>query len=395
MAGARIVVVGGGIIGCLTAWRLAQRGAQVTILDKGELGREASWAGAGILCPIHPWLYPDAFSELVGPSLTMFAELQRELQAQTGVDVQWRRCGLLIPEFEWDTHHHRDAALAWSARFGWHVVSLDAGQLRAHEPALSAAALGGLLWPEVAQVRNPRLLRAVRLALAQAGVAMVERASVRGLCWSAGRVCGVRCEDAREFACDMVLLAAGSWSGELAKRMGFDLPVEPVKGQIVLLKGAPGAMRHIVKHDDAYFVPRSDGRILVGASMERVGFAPGTTDEVKQRLLDAMHRIAPGLAGHTIERAWMGFRPGSPDGLPFLGPVPTHPGLWVAAGHYRNGVALAPITAELMSRWMLGDPPARDMRPFAPQRALQPHAQLGYPPREGLTSAEDAGAFTL
>ncbi|RMH62442.1 MAG: glycine oxidase ThiO [Zetaproteobacteria bacterium] len=394
MAGERVVVIGGGIIGCLTAWRLRQRGARVTVLDKGALGKEASWAGAGILCPIHPWLYPDAFTRLVDRSLRLFAEMQRELHVETGMDVQWRRCGLLIPEFPWDAHHHRDAALAWSARFGWEVVSLDASALRAHEPALAEDAIGGLLWPKVAQVRNPRLLKAVRQALRRAGVAMVEHAVVESLLMDGGRLSGVRTEDGRVFAADMVLLAAGSWSGELAARMGFRLPVEPVKGQIVLLKGPSGALRHIVKHDQAYFVPRSDGRILVGASMERVGFTPGTTEAVKQKLLDAMRRIAPGLAAHHIERAWMGFRPGSPDGLPYLGPVPALPGLWVASGHYRNGVALAPVTADVMSRWMLGENPGLDMTPFAVGRPLSAHAQLGLPPRDG-SSAQDASAFTL
>jgi len=379
MADPRVVIIGGGIIGSLTGWRLAQQGARVTILEKGVLGREASWAGAGILCPIHPWLYPDRFSELVNESLAMFPALQQELREHTDMDVQWRRCGLLIPEFPWDEHHHREAALRWSARFGWQVESLDAQAVRVHEPALADNVSSGLLWPDVAQVRNPRLLQAVRKVLQQSGIAIVEQAEVVSLDMQQQRVCGAVTADGRCFAADMVLLAAGSWSGALAEQMGLCLSVEPVKGQIVLLKGEPGVMRHIIKHDDAYFVPRQDGRILVGASMERVGFVPGTTEEVVQSLLQAMRRIAPGLQHCDIERSWMGFRPGSPDGLPYLGPVAAMPGLWVASGHYRNGVALAPVTAHLMSRWMLGQVPDEDMWPFRVERMAAQDAQVGFP----------------
>jgi len=379
MADPHVVIIGGGIIGSLTGWRLAQQGAQVTILEKGLLGHEASWAGAGILCPIHPWLYPDRFSELVDESLSMFPALQQELHEQAGMDVQWRRCGLLIPEFPWDEHHHRDAALRWSARFSWHVEALDARAVREHEPVLEDHVSGGLLWPDVAQVRNPRLLQAVRKVLKQWDITIVEQAEVTSLDIQQERICGAVTADGRHFAADMILLAAGSWSGALAGQMGLHLPVEPVKGQIVLLKGNPGMVQHIIKHDDAYFVPRQDGRILVGASMERVGFSPGTTEEVVQSLLQAMRRIAPGLEDCEIERSWMGFRPGSPDGLPYLGPVAALPGLWVATGHYRNGVALAPVTAHLMSRWMLGQKPDADMQPFSVERMTVQDAQVGFP----------------
>ena len=383
MADPHVVIIGGGIIGSLTGWRLAQQGARVTILDKGRLGDEASWAGAGILCPIHPWLYPDRFSELVNESLAMFPALQQDLRERAGMDVQWRRSGLLIPEFPWDEHHHRDAALRWSARFNWQVESLSAQAVRAREPALAGDVRGGLLWPEVAQVRNPRLLQAVRKVLRQYDITIVEQAEVVALDVQRQQVCGAVTANGRCFAADMVLLAAGSWSGVLAGQMGLRLPVEPVKGQIVLLNGEPGRLRHIIKHDAAYFVPRQDGRVLVGASMERVGFAPGTTDDVVQSLLQAMQRIAPGLQSCDIERTWMGFRPGSPDGLPYLGPVAALPGLWVASGHYRNGVALAPVTAHLMSRWMLGQPPAEDMRPFSVERLIVPDARVGLPAAAG------------
>ncbi len=374
-----VAVVGGGIIGCLTACYLKRLGVDVTLLERGETGRESSWAGAGILCPIHPWLYPDSFTRLIDASLTLYPELQARLLDKTGISVEWERSGLLIPFFDDDRTDHWQAAIEWSEKFGWRVEELGSADSLKHEPVLSDRVQKSLLWPGVGQLRNPRLLRAVRVLMEQSGVTTVEHAEVTGLLTADGAVSGVRCADGRKVEADQVLLAGGSWCGELAEQMGFELPVKPVKGQIVLLKGKPRLMRSIVKHDDAYFVPRVDGRILVGASMEFVGFERGTTDEVIDQLMASMCSIAPGLKGLEVEQKWMGFRPGSPDGMPFLGPVAAIPGLWVASGHYRNGVALAPITAEIMSQWMVGNKPEMDMSTFAVDRPINNSPSVGFP----------------
>jgi len=374
-----VAVVGGGIIGCLTACYLKQIGMDVTVVERGETGRESSWAGAGILCPIHPWLYPDDFTHLIDASLAIYPEFQVDIEARTGISIEWKKTGLLIPFFDDDKIDHWQAAIDWSNRFGWSVKQLNRAETLEREPTLSASVTKSLLWPEVGQLRNPRLLAAVRVWMAQLGVETVEHAEVTGLLTVDGAVSGVRCADDRTVEADQVLLAGGSWSGELAKQMGFELPVEPVKGQIVLLKGEPGLMHSVVKHDDAYFVPRADGRILVGASMEHVGFERGTTGEVIENLMQSMARIAPGLKGCEVEEEWMGFRPGSPDGMPYLGPVESIPGLWVASGHYRNGVALAPITATLMSQWMSGSKPAMDLSTFAVDRPVDSSSKVGFP----------------
>ena len=374
-----VAVIGGGVIGCLTAWRLAGRGARVVVLERGEIGRESSWAGAGILCPIQPWLYPDAFTRLVEASLALYPALARELEERTGMSPEFVRSGLLVPFFDDDPAAHREPALAWSRRFGWTVEDLDARAAQKAEPALAEDVTGALLWPEVGQVRNPRLLKALREALRLDGIELRERAEVAGFVERDGRIAGVRLAGGETIEAEKVLLAAGSWSAELARAAGASLPVAPVKGQIVLLKSEPGRLRHIIKHDRAYFVPRRDGRILVGASMEFVGFRRGNTVAAVQALLAGVLRLTPGLADEVIERQWMGFRPGTPDGLPLLGPLRSRPGLWAATGHYRNGVALAPITAELISRWMLEGEPPLDATPFLPDRPIAPSADLGFP----------------
>jgi len=376
--GKRVIVIGGGVIGCLTALYLHRLGASPVILEKGTAGQESSWAGAGILCPIHPWLYPDSFTHLIDDSLSKYPALNEMLLEMTGMSMQWLRSGLLIPLFEDDRIHHRDNALAWSKRFGWQVEELDARQARAHESTISEQVSGALLWPEVGQVRNPHLLAAVRTALDICRVPVREQAEVSTIQEHAQAI-SVTLTSGEAIRADAVLLAAGSWSGALARQIGLTLPVEPVKGQIVLLRDKPGRVRHIIKHDDAYMVPRVDGHILVGASMERVGFRAGTTDAVVDQLLDAAYRITPGLKDADIVQKWMGFRPGSPDGMPYLGPVEGHPGLWVATGHYRNGVALAPGTADMMSRWMMGEAPALDMRDFRVNRPVVEKDKVGFP----------------
>ena len=375
----RVAIIGGGVIGSLTAWMLKRRGASPVVLEQGRFGAESSWAGAGILWPINPWQYPDVFTRLVEASLAMYPELQAELERIAGMSIERVRSGLLVPFFPDDQQQHRMAALDWSARFGWRVEELDAVAAREAEPVLSVAVQGALYWPDVAHVRNPRLLQAVRRALAAGEVEVREHVQVNGLLRQGGRVCGIRLASGAEIPADAVLLAAGSWSGKMAGQIGFELPVHPVKGQIILLSTEPGRMQHIVKHDRAYFVPRQDGRILVGASMENVGFRRGNTVDVIRRLMQALTDIAPGLGDAEVERQWMGFRPGSPDGLPYLGPVPAMPGLWVASGHYRNGVALAPVTARIMSDWITGHPPEMDMSPFRVDREVPVSTVLGYP----------------
>ena len=176
--GPRVAVIGGGIIGCLTALYLHRLGARPFILEKGQTGQESSWAGAGILCPIHPWLYPDSFTRLIDYSLTLYPQLAEQLQADTGQSIQWSKCGLMIPIFADDRLQHKHKAIAWSKRFGWQVESLDGLAARSAEPALAADVSEALLWPQVGQVRNPRLLQAVRKALDLSGVQIHEQAEV-------------------------------------------------------------------------------------------------------------------------------------------------------------------------------------------------------------------------
>ncbi|MBI5137925.1 MAG: glycine oxidase ThiO [Nitrospirae bacterium] len=376
--GADVLIVGGGIIGTLTAIALAGRGVAVRVIERGEPMRESSWAGAGILSPIYPWKYPDALSHLVNRSLALYPALVAELRGASGVDPQYRVSGLIIPVYSAAEWAELAGALPWSQRFGWPARRLDGDQARQVEPCLSERVVGAIDWPQVGQIRNPRLAAAARATAEARGVVFDTGREVTGFAFQGDNGVTVRTASG-DLHGSRVLLAAGSWTGGLAERAGFTLPVAPVKGQILLLKTAPGTLTRIVKHDQAYLVPRADGHVLVGATMEMAGFDRRTTLEALHFLSGALLDMAPGLADAEVVRHWMGFRPGTPDGLPYLGPVPGRPGLFVAAGHYRNGVILAPATADAMARMLCGEACPVDLSAFAPERPALAHAALGFP----------------
>lgn len=373
-----VLILGGGVIGMLSAVALARRGARVAVLERGSPMREASWAGAGILSPIYPWLYPDGLSHLVNRSLALYPGLVAELMELSGVDPQHRRCGLIIPVYRASEWANLAPAIPWSRRFGWDVRRLTAAEATEVEPCLSDRALGGLYWPDVGQVRNPRLARAAETAAQKLGVVVRSGEEVTGFERDGDRINAVRTRHGR-FVAARYLIAAGSWSGELAGAAGFELPVAPVKGQILLLRSRPGTLTRIVKHDQAYLVPRLDGRILVGATMEMAGFDRRTTLSGLHFLSGALLDMAPSLAEAEVEHHWMGFRPGTPDGLPYLGAVPGTSNLFAAAGHYRNGVILAPATAEAVACLLSGEAPPVALDAFAVGRAQRPHELLGFP----------------
>ena len=226
-----------------------------------------------------------------------------------------------------------------------------------------------LFEPDVAQIRNPRLLKALIEGCALRGVELAPHEPALELLRAGENVVGVR-TSRRTLSAGETVLAAGAWSGELAKRIGLELPVSPVRGQMLLVEGLPGALSAmVIGSRGRYLIPRSDGRILVGSTLEHVGFDRRTTLEGLQSLLGAALRLAPGLASGTLARAWAGLRPATPDRLPFLGRPRGMTGLVLATGHYRNGLVLTPITAKLVTEVLLGRAPSVDLRPFAPERA--------------------------
>ncbi len=355
------LVIGGGLIGMLTARELAQGGGRVALLERGETGREASWAGGGILSPLYPWRYPESVTRLATWGQVRYEALAKALAEESGVDPQWTPNGLLMLDVE-----DGAAACAWAERFGADLMQIDAVDLHGLEPRLGPQAQSGWWMPAVAQIRNPRLVRALRGSLEALGVTLMAQCEVNGFLYDGDRVTGVETRVSREYA-EAVIVAAGAWSARLLAETGLSLQVEPVRGQMLLFRGPAGRVARIVLSQDRYVIPRRDGRVLVGSTTERVGFDKAITAAARTGLRQAALRLIPALADYPIEHHWAGLRPGSPDGVPGIGPHPGLRGLYLNTGHYRNGVVLGPASARLTADWVLGREPCLDPAPYCAQ----------------------------
>ncbi len=354
----RILVIGGGAIGLLTARELATAGAHVTLIERGETGRESSWAGGGILSPLYPWRYADSLTALARWSQARYTDLCRELQMASGVDPECLPSGLLILDPE-----ERADALAWAKAHQLRMERIEPADLAELEPALSHTT-GGALWlPEIGQVRNPRFARALRRAV-EARVEVREHEEVSELRVTAGRIQGVRTRQGILEA-DQVVVCAGAWTATLLAQLGAAPAVEPVRGQMMVFLTQPGQIRHILLYRDRYIIPRQDGHVLIGSTLEYTGFDKSTTAEAKEQLYRAAGTLFPLLRHSPIEHHWAGLRPGSPNGIPYIGAHPQVEGLFFNAGHFRNGVVTGPASARLVADLMLNRPPILDPTPYA------------------------------
>ncbi len=355
------IVVGAGLIGMLTARELALAGLQVRVIDQGESGRESSWAGGGILSPLYPWRYPAPVTRLARWGQERYQELAEELALESGIDPQWTLSGMLVLGVDAD---ERDEAIGWAVQYGYDIEYLEQGGLRHCEQALGEGFGSGLWLPQVAQVRNPRLLQALRKSLEGLGVRFVERCRVNAIAVEHGRLVGVQSEQGLLRAA-RVIVASGAWSAGLLAPLGYGIEVEPVRGQMLLFKGEPGLLRRIVLYDNHYVIPRRDGHILAGSTLERTGFDKYTTEQGRDELQQAAFELVPALASCPIEHHWAGLRPGSPEGVPYIGGHPRIAGLYVNTGHFRNGVVLGLASARLLSDLVNGKSPILDPAPYA------------------------------
>lgn len=364
------VIVGGGIIGLMTARELVASGAEVTVVERGELGRESSWAGGGILSPLRPWQQPDAVTRLVQWGQRVYPSLTQQLFEETKVDPEWSRCGMLMLDEDVD---QVAAAMQWSARQRSALEILPPEGVVAKASGLGFGA-GGLWWPDIAQLRNPRLMQALKVSLHLRGVNLLEHTGVKSLIKENDRVVGV--ETAHEcLPAGAVIVASGAWSEGLLGKLGIFLDVEPVRGQILLYKAEPELLSCIVAHEEHYLIPRRDGHVLVGSTVEHAGFDKSTTASARERLEGIAARLLPALKDYPVVHHWAGLRPGSCSGVPVIGPHPAYEGLYINTGHFRNGLSLAPGSARLMADLILHRPPSLDPTPYLP--AMVPEENAG------------------
>ncbi|WP_313302350.1 glycine oxidase ThiO [Pseudomonas sp.] len=361
----QVVVVGGGVIGLLTAFNLAARVDQVVVCDQGEVGRESSWAGGGIVSPLYPWRYSPAVTALAHWSQDFYPQLGERLFASTGIDPEVHTTGLY-----WLDLDDEAEALAWAAREGRPLSAVDTSAAYDAVPVLGPGFKRAIFMAGVANVRNPRLVKALKAALqALPNVTLREHCPISGFVQQAGRVTGVQTAEG-VLAADEVVLSAGAWSGDLLRTLGLALPVEPVKGQMILFKCAEDFLPSMVLAKGRYAIPRRDGHILVGSTLEHAGYDKTPTEDALASLKASAIELLPQLKDAAVVAHWAGLRPGSPEGVPYIGPVHGHEGLWLNCGHYRNGLVLAPASCQLFSDLLTGARPVIDPAPYAPAGRL-------------------------
>ncbi|MGE0049462.1 MAG: glycine oxidase ThiO [Acidithiobacillus sp.] len=356
---AEVLIIGAGVIGLSAALRLAQTGKKVTILDRGALGREASWAGGGILSPLHAWRYLPPLLRLAEEGMRRYEDFANEIQDASGIDPEWRMSGMWVLDSE-EAPLPRDV-LAWGAAWGrnwqWHTAT----QMQHLAPMLRADA--ALFCPEVAQIRNPRLLSGLLRYVTALGVHTQDYTEVTEI-RKEGAQWAVLAGNLRYYA-DRIIVSAGSWTGRILAQQGISLPITPVRGQMLLLQGQKNALPQIVLEGAHYLVQRQDGQLLVGSTTEDVGFDKSFTPEAAQELLAFAHRVFPVSRAYPVTQQWSGLRPGSPNNIPFISKVPGQDGLFIASGHFRYGLTTAPITAELLTELVLDRTPSLDLSPYA------------------------------
>lgn len=363
---ADIVIIGGGVIGLSLAWHLVRQGAEVAALDAGEPG-QASQAAAGMLAPLAEAHAPGPFFDLALAGLRAYPGFLAELRAETGDALDMTGPGMLRVARTETEEAALCQALSWQMGQRLALEWLTGTEARRLEPELSGDVRAAMLSSEERCLEPRRLRAALQKACQARGVRIYEGIRAEGLEHAQGQITAVVTREGR-FACKEVVIASGVWSGDMGGWLGVPLPVAPVRGQIVSLGPCiPSPIRHTIYAHGGYLVPRPDGRIVVGATEEQEGFAAQTTEVGVAGLLQKATALVPALTSVAFDDAWAGLRPVSIDGLPLLGRVPHWDNAFVATGHGRNGILLAPITGDLMAECILNGvspPPAFDPARF-------------------------------
>jgi glycine oxidase len=364
----KVLVIGGGAIGLSIAYELARHGERVQLLERGDIGREASWAGAGILPPPATRNDLPAWDRLQAVSYELHRTWSEQLLAQTGIDNGYRRCGGLYLARRAGERAALHAAIAQWRSDGVAVESLSPIALAEREPGLRASLERDeirtvYLLPDEAQIRNPRHVQALAAACRLHGVEIIDKTDVVDFDQQGSRVAGV-VTNRGVFTANNVCIATGAWTESLAAQLGLTLSIYPVRGQMSLFRCSSPPLSHIVSEGPRYLVPRDDGHVLVGSTEEDVGFDKRNTDIALAELRDFATSLVPQLASAELVASWAGLRPHAVDGFPYIGRVPHLENCFLAAGHYRAGLSTSTGTAVLMRQLMRGEPTAIDPREF-------------------------------
>ncbi len=358
-----VIVVGAGVFGLLTARELGRAGLSVLLIDRSQPGREASRASAGILSPLYPWRVQAPLQALAHWSQQYYPVLVDDLRRDSAIDPELVSSGMLV--FGDD---ERQVAQAWARYNARPLDILDPTQVVLREPALGGSpARPAVFLPTVSHVHSSRLMRALTESVYGSGIPIREDLEVTGITTGNGRVTGVLTSDG-EIAADRVVVCAGAWSGELLKPLDIRGAVRPVKGQVIQFDAPPGLLRRILLDRDCYIIPRRNGKIVVGSTVEETGFDRDITSDARDALQEAAAAILPALGNLKIERHWSGLRPATPDELPYIGAHSGLGGLYFNTGHFRHGLTTAPASARLLADILLERSPILDPGEYRPDR---------------------------
>ena len=349
-----VIVIGAGAIGLSSALSLAQAGCRVTVLDRGPAGGESTWAGAGILSSLPPWAYGPEVNRLIQRGCQLWPEWAERLKQQSGIDPEYLPSGMLVTDID-----DRTSAEHWCQEHDWASAEPPAALSR-FIPRPDRA-----IWlPHVGQLRNPRLAQALHGSARALGIEVKTDHAVLDLVREDGRIVAAKTEQ-ELIQADLYVLAAGAWTQTLLGEASAGLDIRPVRGQILLYKAEPGLLPCIVYRDGHYLVPRSDGHILAGSTLEEAGFDKHTTEAARDELSRFTQAVLPELDPSALVRQWAGLRPGSPRNIPTIARHPRFDNLYVNCGHFRYGVTMAPASAEILTRLIAGSGDAIDSSPYA------------------------------
>lgn len=351
----RFILIGAGIIGLSSALRLLREGFTVTILDKGKIGQESSWAGGGILSPLAPWTYSETVTQLAGYSTSIYSEWVNELSLSTEIDTEFNECGMLVlPPYDsakahqWCFSHNIKGAINHKSFFN-----------TIHQSILEKA----IFLPHVAQVRNPRLLTALRREIIKRGGVIKEYCEVNRINLKNKTIASISTTDGNHSA-DGYIITAGAWSRKILGKYALNLNIIPIQGQMLLYKFEIPPISSILLQQELYLIPRLDGHLIIGSAMEDVGFNKKITKAAYDSLYKKASQLLPAIKTRFLIKHWAGLRPASPNNIPTIGRHPELDNLFINSGHFRYGVTMAPGSAEILLNEIMGKPQPFDISPY-------------------------------
>lgn len=364
---ADVIIIGGGAIGCCIAYQLAKSKLKVVVIEKTQPGVEASSAAAGMLSPRYDPTGYRLYFDLALASHQLYPGLAEELKSYTGINIELLRYGTLDLFLDEEDEQEGRYLQPFQKEVGLSAELLTSKQVWEMEPAVSKTVRGALFFSKDCHVNNPRLVEALVRAASQLGVQFLTGQPVTSIIRQGSQVTGVKIYD-ETIQGNTLVVATGCWSNQMGALLNYALPIEPAKGQMVVTTVFPLLLNHVISSQKVYLVPRLGGDLLIGATVEFVGYDKQVTLEGVRTLIRAALEMVPSLGGKPLTRSWAGLRPYSKDLLPILGPIPGMENVIVATGHYRQGILLTPITGKLIQELIVDGKPSFPLEPFSPKR---------------------------